>query len=327
MPASHTIVDFWPVPEPDAAILRIAQAPYLQRRTVMHVRMNPPRPPHFHYKFRELKRVDSPRASGPEFTETSIQQLSSTLIDSLLWLSSPEDFNDPFDTWVVWTIEGTDEQKLSRLQSLADEHLSHLTPQEREAGLRNAMQTTPDEMLPMLRASFAEQRRRFGICCFAGDPRDVLMWSHYAGSHSGICLQFETARDPRVFMRALSVDYVDKPPVINWINEIHSRVGESFTQKHRRWVYEREHRIIQHDRAHCYIRFLPAALTGIIFGCKADDDVKRTVGKLLFERRSRGMPPVKLYYAHQHVRENRIQIWGDESGAAAQWSGRTPLGS
>src|ERR1700729_1649096 len=68
-----------------------------------------------------------------------------------------------------------------------------------------------DRLIAQLRESFAEQRRKFGVCCFcAGDPRNVLMWSHYAGAHFGICLQFETARDPPTLMRALRVPYVDR---------------------------------------------------------------------------------------------------------------------
>jgi hypothetical protein len=312
-----TIVELWPVPEADELTSKVARAGYLQRRRYLHLQVAPPRWPRFIYKFRELKRTEPHRDGDPIFTPKSINVLRTVLVDSLLWLSSPEDFNDPFDTWVSWTVEGTDQQKMARLRALAEEHLAELTPQQREAGLRNAMQTPHDGLVAMLLQSFAEQRRRFGVCCFAGDPRDVLMWSHYAGSHTGVCLQFETSCDPPVFMRALPVAYVDQSPMINWLmGNFQREVGEAFTRKHIRWRYEAEHRIIQRDRAGCCVRFAPGALTGLIFGCKADADVKRAVRQLLYERAGRGLPRVKLYYARQHEQRNEVQIWGIEDGTA-----------
>jgi Protein of unknown function (DUF2971) len=81
-----------------------------------------------------------------------------------------------------------------------------------------------------------------GFC--AGDPRSVLMWSHYGGEHYGVCLQFEVSRDPMTLMRAVSVDYVDHFKRINWVGgDYHRAVGETFTSKHIQWSDEVEHRI------------------------------------------------------------------------------------
>lgn len=30
------------------------------------------------------------------------------------------------------------------------------------------------------------------LCCFSESRDDVLMWSHYAASHTGICIEFDT---------------------------------------------------------------------------------------------------------------------------------------
>jgi hypothetical protein len=324
---TRRVVEFWPVPKADELVSKLTRAPYFQRRTVLHVKMAAPRAPRFHYKFRELRRTEPRHADDSVFTARSISVLRALLVESLLWLSSPEDFNDPFDSWVWWTIEGTEDEKRARFEALANQYLEQLSPQERAEGLRRAMQMPHEGLIGALRESFIGQRRQFGVCCFAGDPRDVLMWSHYSGSHSGVCLQFETARDPLVFMRALRVDYVEQSPVINWMGDIQHALGESFLHKHVRWRYEGEHRILQREHARCCIRFAPGALTGIIFGCKADADVKREVGKLLYERRSLGLPPVKLYYSRQHEQRNEIQIWGSETGPAPRWTGRAPYAS
>lgn len=324
--AARGIVDLLPVSARiDALFLFLANTGYLSRRRFIKTRLQAPIPPRFHYKFRALQRTEAHPPVGPPFTEGSIRELRTTLVDSLLWMSSPMDFNDPFDTWVSWKIVGTADDVRAKMTRLA-EGMGELSPQERATGVERAVAASPEQRLEILRASFAVQRQRFGVCSFGSDPREVLMWSHYAGSHAGVCLQFETARDPGVFARALPVSYVESSPVVNWLNDdALQAVGESFTRKHARWRYEGEHRIIQRESGRRYIRFRPDALTGIVFGCKADGDVKRAVAKLLTERRERGFPRVKLYYSRQHEERNEIQIWGDEDGPASHWTGRAPI--
>lgn len=317
-----TIIKLSPAANPDKLFAMLASRKYLERRRLMHTNQAPVLAPRYLYKYRGFQRREMRHAGDPPFTDLAIRQLSTIIIDSLLWLSSPEDFNDPFDLWASWTLEGTEEEKRQRFEALAQLYASELTPERRAEGLRRAMQMPAGEMLEAIRKSFTEHRRRCGVCCFAGDPREVLMWSHYANSHTGVCLQFETSRDPNVLMRALSVKYVDTLAQVNWLREIGRGIGEAFLRKHHRWHYEDEYRITQADGARCCVRVAPEALTGVIFGCKADAEVKRAVGKVLYERRGRGLPAVKLYYARQHEERNEIEIWGAEAGRGARWTGR-----
>src|SRR4029077_11716096 len=101
-----------------------------------------------------------------------------------------------------------------------------------------------EELSAKLELSYRQQRSTFGVCCFgAGDPRDVLMWSHYGGENTGICLQFEDAKNVVTLSRALSVDYVDEYPILNWITGFRDAIGKTLLRKHSRWKYEGEHRI------------------------------------------------------------------------------------
>ena len=34
---------------------------------------------------------------------------------------------------------------------------------------------------------------KHGVCCFSEHPNNILMWSHYAKNHQGICLGFDTS--------------------------------------------------------------------------------------------------------------------------------------
>ena len=318
------VINLRPVPKADELARKLASAPYLTCRRYLHRLMAAPRYPRFIYKFRTLRKVENPKPGEPIFTARSLFELRTVMVESLFWLSSPDNFNDPFDTWATWTIEGTESELRAHVKALGDQYASELTPEQREAGLQRTMDMPRKDLIAQLRGSFLQQRSQFGVCCFcAGDPRSVLMWSHYGGEHYGICLQFETSRDPMTLMRAIRVDYVDQFKKINWVGgNYRGAVGETFTSKHLEWRDEAEHRIIQQEGAGRYVRYDPAALTGIIFGCRADQQVKTAVAGLIMERAGRGYPPLKQYYVGMNEDHYRLDIWGAESGRSRRWTGR-----
>ena len=274
----------------------LQSANYFARRRGLHWKPKPPWP-RFLYKFRALRTPDPAPRGGPAFTADSIEELRTVLVDSLLWLSGPVKFIDPFDMWDAWTLKGSAKERLRRFRELAKKQRPELNFKQREQAVRNLMVAPEEQTLAFLNCSFSQQRLNVGVCCFAaGNPRDVLMWSHYAAAHAGVCLQFEITRDPRVLMRAVAVAYDDNYPVINWIINPHRALGETLTRKHSRWSHEKERRIISDSKANCFIRFNPSALTAIVFGCRARQDVKDAVTRLLEERESRGLPKLRRYY-------------------------------
>ncbi len=54
----------------------------------------------------------------------------------------------------------------------------------------------------------------FGVLCLSERPDDILLWSHYGNSHSGLCLEFDAAGHPDVFPRLRPVTYQEKYPII-----------------------------------------------------------------------------------------------------------------
>jgi hypothetical protein len=297
------------VEEVDPVLIGGMELPYFWRRVALWRRKE--RSPRFLYKFKALRRPHTRQEGESPFTAESIEHLRVIIVRSLLRLSSPDDFNDPFEMSAHWVIEGTTKERVERFTALMKEQMPRANFKERERAVLKLMETPAADLLPIVRGSYTRQRHTFGICCFAGrDPANVLMWSHYADEHRGICLQFELAKDLLVLMRAISVDYIDEYPTLNWIHpsEVHDGIGSTFTRKHTRWKYEGEHRILLEGQARTYLKFDPSALTGIIFGCRADEEVKGCVGSLLEERAGRGMPPVELYYARQNTQRYELDI-------------------
>jgi hypothetical protein len=135
------------------------------------------------------------------------------------------------------------------------------------------------------------------------------MWSHYAGEHSGIRLQFELARDLLVLMRAVTVDFVDEYPAINWIDSnFLGGIGVTFTRKHSRWAYEGERRILVDGQAGRYLRYEPAAYRDH-FGCRANQDTRNCIDALLRGRAAAGLPELKRSYARQNEKRYELDIW------------------
>ena len=55
----------------------------------------------------------------------------------------------------------------------------------------------------------------FGVLCLSKCPDDILLWSHYADSHRGLCLEFDVAGYSEVFPRLHAVKYADAYPDIS----------------------------------------------------------------------------------------------------------------
>ena len=88
-----------------------------------------------------------------------------------------------------------------------------------------------------------------GISCFTETYEDVLMWTHYAGNYTGMCLTYST----KVLLAGLPnhvslvrLAYVDEPPLIflNQVNNVSNAATHILSQKKYNWAYEREWRVL-----------------------------------------------------------------------------------
>ncbi|TLZ45374.1 MAG: DUF2971 domain-containing protein [Gammaproteobacteria bacterium] len=284
------------------------QLEYRARRRWLRRRVWSAKHPRHLYKYRSVEPND----------QQSVVELRDMVVESVLWMSSPEAFNDPADLQATWVIEGSAGELRTRIDALVKEQEPGLSFKQRERKVLDLMEKPREQLLRGVQVSYMEQRRTFGVCCFARDPRNVLMWSHYANRHKGVCLQYEFARDVPVLARALHVDYLEEGAFqpINWAHakDMREAIGDTLTRKHKRWEYEGEHRILLEGQAGTYLQLQPSALTGVIFGCHATEGVRGVVLNLLGERDSRGLQPVNLWQAHMDA---QARIYVRAAGTAA----------
>ena len=187
--------------------------------------------------------------------------------NNYLFFSHPADFNDPFDSCINEEFVGTNGKVDYRIVS-------------------------PDTIL---------------TCCFSEILGSILMWSHYADSHKGICLIFKTRTkgnslgiafdDPRLktlppenqdFLPAEKVDYQEKMlPSYNILKNKNDsgKIMKFLLRKCKDWEYEKEWRLIipESGISTREIQFKKSSLVGVIFGMDTPKSEEQRVRKIVQE--------------------------------------------
>jgi len=171
-----------------------------------------------------------------------------------------------------------------------------------------AEEKVKNETIPQIMAL----RNKTRIGCFSKKSNSVLMWSHYADSHHGICLEFDEERSffkdvnyakskPRLDLysavsRILAFDYVGE--VISYNDyKFAKKMLEPFFTKSSEWSYEEEVRCVLSDNepnTEGYQwdgerSFINMKITKVLVGTKADGEA---LNKILKAAEKRSIPVV-----------------------------------
>ena len=193
----------------------------------------------------QLKKNNIPRQlyKYREYNEFSIANLESNSV----WLSYPEEFNDPFDC--SYKLEGylhpTDEQFESILQGKTKDYKSQLV-QSIKRILKEQEENHTKKML-----SF--HKKQYNVCSFSERNDSILMWSHYGGFHKGFCIEYDFASHS--YIEELSnhifpVYYDDK--IFDATDSMHDKeivtnrnfICQMALSKSTEWSYEKEWRLV-----------------------------------------------------------------------------------
>lgn len=206
------------------------------------------------------------------------KRLTDLLLYKRIYCSDPVGFNDPWDCKPCFDIEAMDDPKVQAEtaewliegqnggpQGDAGDHelrknLNLLKEMVRRAGLKVT--------------ELVSQKWR--VYCLGPCPTLNLMWSHYAASHTGICLEFST--DNSVFSHAQKIFY--KPEYPRWLLHGEKLEMEILQTKSDEWKYEDEYRLICPTFTEIpdhplllrqgFLGLPHGALTSIIVGCQGD---------------------------------------------------------
>jgi hypothetical protein len=206
----------------------------------------------------------------------NLQLVRELIVGGSLWFSSPLAFNDPFDTLPDVDVSGSPRQLRKRVRGIVRDNRPNFSRQQR-LRLAAEMEARPerDRKADLQRAVF-ETVSDMAVCSFASRPDDVLMWSHYADHHRGLCVQIGTRND--YFARSLPfpITYQKERPSIPWLQDRPPEaLLEALLTKADFWSYEREWRQVERTPG---IRGLPAgAVEAVYLGCRSSQEDRAQV--------------------------------------------------
>lgn len=269
--------------------------PYEKRRIAILKFFNPA-PKRFLYKYRCIDIGDN----------ISKDRAIDLFLKSRLWLSSPNDFNDPFEMCSNIEVNATGVEKRDYFKRIALDNGFRYP--ERKKFLTKMITVSNSKLVDNYKISTKKIFNKLGVYCFTYDPRNILMWSHYANDHKGICVQFEKTRDFKVLSQSVNVNYSNIYPKIDFVKSPVDDIKKTILSKFTDWDYEQECRMLFPGKAHTYIHLNEDSVVGIIFGCKSNDKTKNFIKDLLLERKKMSLSKIKLYDAYQHDKEFKIYI-------------------
>ncbi|MTD33067.1 DUF2971 domain-containing protein [Paludibacterium denitrificans] len=206
---------------------------------------------------------------------------------SEFWFASAPTFNDPFDCNLSEVLQHSEKDYEAYLTE------SGLTP-EQKSNIYMRMAEDPS----YIRNKAIKNREKVinskGILSLSCNYDQILMWSHYASSHTGMVIGLDLLEDPEFFVTPLRVSYVDEYEPLDYFADQKGTIEKNITTKSLSWAYEEEMRIFKKSfGTHSIVR---QAIKTIHFGCKTPDEKMHEIIK---NCAGWGLSHVRFYKASQ----------------------------
>jgi hypothetical protein len=201
----------------------------------------------------------------------------------------PKDFNDPFDCY-------PDMDAKAYSNSLGkDKELMKLVRKTYKTAAQY-IENTPKRLKQLENTDAnkfcATVNNKVGICSLSRNPLNLLMWAHYASSHTGFVVEFVIPTEQILSLdnaiNCICTCLVSSPVIYKKEKPIiknNESFDEHFLTKGEDWEYEQEERVIDHYRKagiHAYDR--KRILKSVIAGMRMSDDdfavLKNTVDQV-----------------------------------------------
>ncbi|MGV3588106.1 MAG: DUF2971 domain-containing protein [Adhaeribacter sp.] len=210
----------------------------------------------------------------------SIDDAKLILENKTLMFSNPSKFNDPLDCY-----EGIikfDYTKME-LKKLAEQHvkpaLKPLRRKEKRAYLKKFV-NHPTHFVDQQMGILLEMKMKLGVCCFSEVYDNILMWSHYAKNHTGVCIGFDLPVIQQDLYGLYPVMYKDKITRITRTMDYNDAMLMWVLSKASDWSYEREIRAVSMEY-NGLVEIPPSTIKEIYFGCKIEPKRKIEITNLL----------------------------------------------
>jgi hypothetical protein len=182
-----------------------------------------------------------------------------------VYIPSIEKLNDPFERLITFTTD----QSISRIKELASpENIEKADPSLAD-WLKEILEGYKEiESKTLEIACLSHELYSAGIYSLSEVNDSIIMWSHYAKNHEGVCIGFDR-RDLENTGNLIKVKYVKKVP--KELTRTNRRSPAKYFHKHKyfQWSYEKEFRLIMENTKNKCIDF-PAKIKAIYFGARVN---------------------------------------------------------
>lgn len=187
------------------------------------------------------------------------EYLYDLLISNQLYFSSIEQFNDPYDS--MFSPEDLNEDLMGYYLT----EIIKMSDKDKKDKILEAFRRNPKEVSNEFLLPYRNWLKYKGICCFSKVKDNILMWSHYAHSHTGVCLGFNYDLLTRHYGQFEEVSYKNEIVTFS-IRDAENLIAQTLLRKSEDWKYEEEIRFfIERKRHH---DFPIEALVEVNFGDK-----------------------------------------------------------
>lgn len=226
----------------------------------------------------------------------------------------PNSYNDPFDSRINIIAEGSEEDWKQLEKEYSQDEIQKF---------RRVFQSKESRNL----LNWDTHVNTIKVSCFSEVSDDILMWSHYADNHKGICLKFKTQSLPLNGFEAMffqkkdfaeenlglefkstifyQVKYSDKMlSPLNYLKFELDQVQNFFLTKSVHWSYEKEWRIVATDNQLKISdpKYLDNQLQAIIFGMYCTQSDIDLVRKVILNQN------IELFKANASREEYKLEI-------------------
>ena len=184
-----------------------------------------------------------------------------------LWCDKPASFNDPFDCNLPLRANEVPAHALEQARAIIRAEQPNLQEHLLEEALNHARQQDW-----VINGSIEKELnliyRQSSVLCWAMRGDNIAMFSYYADSHRGICLQFRLEhRHPLALV--MKVEYEETFPNLdyNQITGTDQLIKSLILTKAKCWQHEGERRVFRRAVPPGKQAFPPESLVRIIFGC------------------------------------------------------------
>lgn len=178
-----------------------------------------------------------------------------------------------------------------------------------------SFETTWRNSRKVLRQSMEQSR----VLCLAENKDNILMWSHYADSHTGAVLQLKcNVETDSAWLMAQQVNYKNNFPnitadeLVELIMELRPEKIEQLalrrfvTTKSIDWKYEKEWRVVSHlvKDGHKYKDWdvLPSEIESVYLGCNIKEENKSSILKCIHNK----YPETQVYQCTKNETEYKL---------------------